>query len=192
MFKKGFKLTLLLVTIFGIVAGAVYTLDFLGVINFNKMAAQVPVVGQYFKEEDKAKSGTKTQTKEEQLKILMENNQQLADRNTLLNSEVEDLKRKFDQANLDKNNLLIKYNEDLAKVKAENDPKALAVEEEKYKQLAKYYGSMKADAAVKILNEMETSMVIEILNRVEADQTAKILSKMDPKKAAEITKEMTN
>lgn len=191
--KKGFRLTLLIIAFIGIIIGVVYALDFLGIINFSNMASKVPIIGQYFSDNKPLKvNSDNNKGKNEQVKGLMEANQKLADSNKDLQNKLTVMNNQLNKINTEKSDLENKYNEELAKSQAQNDPSQKNLEDEKYRKLAKYYSSMKPDAAVKIMNELDDYLVIEILNRVDADQTTKILSKMDPKKAANISKQMAN
>lgn len=189
--KKGFRLTLLIISIIGVIIGGIYALDFLGVINVSKMLSEVPVVGRFFTD-DNTKSKKTSTKKEDTNQLLLDANRKLADNNKDLSAKLANLDKEISRLNAEKIDSETKYNEELAKVKAENDPDLKNAEEEKYRKLAKYYGSMKPDAAVKILIEMDDNLVIEILNRIEPDQVSKILSKMDPKKAANLSSQMAN
>lgn len=57
-------------------------------------------------------------------------------------------------------------------------------------KLASYYGGMKPEEAVPILNNLDDDTVIAILAKMEEDQVAKLLAAMDAKRAARLTDQM--
>lgn len=80
---------------------------------------------------------------------------------------------------------------ELNKIELDKLAKARQQEENKrISKLARLYGGMKAEEAVKVLNELEDADVLAILNKMEEDQAAKILALMDAVRSARLTEIM--
>lgn len=186
---RALVIILIIICFLGLVGGGVWALDYLAVIDTGKTVEKIPVVGQYFAEEQgENPEGT---TDETPVDPLQEENEKLAAEIVNLKKTVGELEQQVELQKMENDGLLEERDEfekSLASMKQslqENE-----ASKQSYQQLAKYYGAMKPVSAVKIMNNLSDEVVIGILQFMEDDQVAKILSAMDPVRAAELVDQM--
>ncbi|MGF7185189.1 flagellar motility protein MotE (MotC chaperone) [Desulfitispora alkaliphila] len=158
--------------------GIMFIVDMFNVFNWTHRLEPVPVVGQYFAES----------TEEEQIN----------EETYLLEQQVSDLEQQLLEANrdltdaLNENRNLVNQASSLEgrldEVEAQN--KELLAQKMSYEELADYYSGMRAENAVKILNELTITEVIGILREMNSDQVARILSEMESNRAAQVTRSL--
>lgn len=180
------KITAVFLIILGLVGlgGILAGLDYLGFLDLKPLLSKVPYSDKipFLAEVMPAKTASpkpETNLWELENKKLKNQVQSLQRQVKLLTQEKETLAQAKDQ-------LETEFQEVKSAPAAE---KAKTVD---YEQLAQYYGEMKADAAVKIMDNLEDELVIGIFLKMENPQVSKILSKMDPQRAANLVKQMTN
>lgn len=171
------KITAVFLVIMGLVGlgGILYGLDYLGFLDLKPLLSKVPYLN---------KTTAATQEPEDNLFEL--ENKQLKNQVKSLERQVKLLTQEKEALAQAKDQLETEFQEIESATQTDGDKKI------NYEQLAKYYGQMKADAAVKIMDNMEDELVIAIFLKMEDEQVSKILSKMDPKRAANLVKLMTN
>lgn len=173
---KGLILT---IAILGIIAGAIYTLDTLGVISIKKTAAQVPVLKNFVKVEDDKKEPSKEELLELELAQAKGKIKELEGEIALLTGQTASSEKELQES---KDTIVF----------LEQEVETLTSKQLEIEDLAKYYGAMKPADAVRILSELEDDLIIGILNNLEKEHAAKILSLMDEKRAAQLTEKMAS
>ena len=189
--KKILSRIILAILILGIIAGAVWVLDWLAVIDVSNTARKIPVIGKMVpadKETDKNKDQAQ---KKAQLNPLEEENKKLKADIEKLKGQAGKLQKELETVNKEKQTLLTEREnlkntlDTLKNAQAQQEGTKLS-----YQKLAQYYAEMKPDAAVGIMNNLSDEVIVGILQYLENDQVAKILSAMDPERAAEIVEKM--
>lgn len=202
--KKIFGKPLIVIIILAVLGGIVWLLDFLAVINVHSTLAKIPVVNKFVyqsaEDRDKIKRPLpidKTPA-EKQNDILKEEKAKLQSDNSKLSSDMAKLKADYlklqkqleisskeKQMLIDEKNALQASLDSMQSTDGQQQSSTIS-----YKKLAAYYAEMKADSAVKIMNNLSDEVVIGILQNLDDDQVAKILSTMDPKRAAGLVNKM--
>ncbi|MDT3699246.1 MAG: hypothetical protein RO469_07435 [Thermincola sp.] len=178
----------------GLLVGTLWVLDYLAVWNIYKNAQQLPVIGKILPPSMNNDIGTPAGTKnprEDEINKLESENRKLQKELDSLRTETGELQKKLEIANQEKTSLneaknTIQKNLDALQLEI----KTLKTPKVNYDSLGNYYGEMKPDAAVKIMEELSDDVVIGILEKLENDQVAKILSAMEPGRAAKLTDKM--
>ncbi len=180
---KFIKRVLLLISVLAVLAGTVYTLDWLGVIDakptiaklMGEKPAKVAVPVKKPATTAATSANDKLQKEISQLKTQI---QTLQKQLTTTKSEKDALTQKQQKMEQDLLNKVATEEEAVSK-------------ETSYQQLAKYYAEMKPKDAVAILDNLDEETVIGILINLESEQTAKILTAMDAKKAAKLVNKLS-
>ncbi len=187
--KRIFSRILLIILILGIVAGAVWVLDWLAVLDVRKTAGSIPVVGKMIPAEEV--KDDKKDEKKAPPNPLEEENKKLKDQVQKLEKQSGEIAKQLEIVNTEKQGLL----EERESLKGTLESlKSLQEQQEgakvSYQKLAEYYAEMKPEAAVNIMNSLADEVTIGILQYLDSEQAAKILSAMDPEKAADIVDQM--
>ncbi|MBU7008269.1 MotE family protein [Phosphitispora fastidiosa] len=191
--KKILSRIILVILILGIVAGAVWVLDWLAVIDVRKTAGKIPVVGKMISAEEVKddKKDDKKDGKEAPPNPLEEENKKLKEQVQRLEKQAGEMAKQLEIVNTEKQDLLEERETlqgTLASMKSLQEQQEGA--EVSYQKLAEYYTEMKPEAAVNIMNNLADDVTIGILQYLDNEQTAKILSAMEPEKAAGIVDQM--
>lgn len=193
--KRVLSIVLMVVLSLGLLAGTLWVLDFLAVFNVYKTAQQIPVVGKLLPPRAKDNFGQPVVEKnplEDEVNKLKSEKQKLQNQIDSLQKGTGELQKKLEVANQEKQSLTDAKNSlqaslDALQLQVSNQQKSSKIN---YDSLGNYYGEMKPDAAVKIMDNLSDDVVIGILRKLENDQVAKILSAMDPNRAATLTDKM--
>lgn len=180
------KITAVFLVIIGLIGlgGILYGLNYLGFLDLKPLVSKVPYIDKipYL-----AKAlPSKAATQKPEANILELENKHLKNQVKSLEREVKLLTQEKEALAQAKDLLETEFQE-IKSTQVEDGNKKI-----NYEQQAQYYGQMKADAAVKIMDNLEDELVIGVFLKMENEQVSKILSKMDPKRAANLVKQMTN
>lgn len=201
---KLIKRILLLISVLAVLAGLVYTLDWLGVIDAGKTIAKLTgdnpaKIADKSKQaavkptaKSTAKSTAKRVTKEASQNSTDSRLETLQKENTQLKATAGNLQKQISALTAEKEALSQKQlsmeQEILNKDTAAD---STSTKTDSFKQIAKYYAEMKPQDAVAILKNLDDDTVIGILVNLDSDQTAKILTAMDAKKAAQLINKLS-
>lgn len=190
-------ITLVVIIILAIGAGVLWFLDLMAVVSLRDTLKNVPIVNKLVYqpegERDKIKRPLpleKTPAEKENAKLKKETENLLMQINQL-KKDYGQLAKQLEVANKEKQTLAAEKEslsttlESLQQASGDKEASTLS-----YKKLAGYYGEMKPQAAVNIMNNLTDEVIIGILQYLEDDQVAKILSAMKPERAAELVNEM--
>jgi len=180
----------------GLLVGTLWVLDFLAVFNIYKTAQQVPVVGKLLPPRAKDNFGkpvVQNKPLEDEINRLKSENKELQNQITSLKTGTGELQKKLEIANQEKMSLTDAKNtlqKSLDALQLQIKTETEQTSNINYDSLGDYYGEMKPDAAVKIMENLPDDVVIGIIRKLESDQVAKILSVMDASRAARLTDKM--
>lgn len=193
--KRVLSIVLMVILSLGLLAGTLWVLDFLAVFNVYKTAQQIPVAGKLLPPRAKdnlSKPLVEKSPLEEEIDKLKKENQTLQNQINTLQKDTGELQKKLEIANQEKkiitdtkNALQATFDNLQSQIKEQQKTPTI-----NYDSLGNYYGEMKPDAAVKIMDNLTDDVVIGILRKLENDQVAKILSAMDSDRAAKLTDKM--
>lgn len=181
------KANLKLIVIMGVLAfiiSVVATMFFTGTFNRNNEQLNTDEVAQIDDEDNKNKSQQLSQTTETQ----KSNNFNQTEPNK---NDTAYIDSKKDNEQADSDNLELAYEEP----KIDDGKKNSKETETKYEQLAKVYGSMKAENAAIVMCELEPNLTEKILSKMSERVAGKIMGAIvdkDPSYAAQVSKLLVN
>ncbi|HEX3031765.1 MAG TPA: hypothetical protein VHS59_05915 [Bacillota bacterium] len=189
---KWVKRILLILSILGVLAGTVWVLDWLGVFKVKRVLATLPVVSKFVTVEGTVYTKVNSSVYKGATKAISGLEEVLQRENDGLRAQKDRLQKQVAQlqkAEKDWTARRVALEQQIASLtasqaKQETPEEPTVTQEDKYKQLAKYYAEMKPKEAVAIMDLLSDEVVLGILTQLESDQTAKILAAMEPKRAA--------
>lgn len=203
---KWVKRILLIVSILAVVAGAIWTMDWLGIFKVKRILASIPIINNFVTVDQKVYSKVYTKGDKSGSQPVSGLEQVLQRENEGLKQQNDNLKKQVAQAQKAQQDWTAKrvaLEQQIASQKAgqaatqtsaqgttQGTTQQPSTPEDKFKQLAKYYAEMKPKDAVNTMNLLPDNIVLGILTKLDSDQTAKILAAMDPKKAATLVAQM--
>ena len=180
--RRAWLVTAVAIAIIILLLGLCIAFNFAGLgVKVNNTLATLPVIGNFFKPMEEAKSPEQLQREElEKAKKLME--QERANLDELASSLAAwELQLKAKEEELEKQKEAVEDLQQRLEARARN------VEE-----LVTYYQNMDAADAVNILNNIsDEQLVITILRNMKERKCSEILAAMDPKKAARLMEIMS-
>lgn len=184
MAKKSLISTILLIILnIGLIIGGLFLLDYMGIIESEKVFSKVPGFG----EESTKIAWTKLE--EEELQKVRDS----------IEEELKALKKKETELEVREGDIIKRekelklWEEKLAEEERlfEESTAQYKDEEAKLNKIAQYYQNMNPREAALILEKLDDLTVIDILKRMKDETVAITLMKMDPKRAGEISRKMS-
>ncbi|MDD2509679.1 MAG: hypothetical protein PHG94_00885 [Syntrophomonas sp.] len=192
---KKIKFLIVFLSLLLLLVGGYYLLLYLNLLSAPAFLKNTPLLGNYVSQSMEKVSKLQYEQALKQKEMAMAENRKLlqtlqdkAEEMEKTRASLADLKKRLKRSEQEDDNLkeeIAQLNSEILDLKSRQEGRSAA-----YKDMATYFGEMKAKTAADILSRLEDEDIIGIFSQMESDTVAELMENMDADRAARISKKM--